>query len=304
MKKAILAAAAALLLAFAALAQAAESEVKIGFLVWNGPFKGMQQWKATGEHLAKELERPVTVLPLEFNEVLPAAASGRVDFFTADPLMFATAKERHGAEAVLTMNSPVIGTDLIGAVIFTAAKNRAVNGLTDLRGKKFGALRRGSFAGWQMAELEFQDAGIDAYSFVSTLRFLDTPQAVIRAVLNGQMDAGTVPTGLLELAAESGELSMDDVKILEKKHHKDFPYACSTVLYPGFVLARSAGVDLQLAGQVAAALKKLKTEDEALVTAEVTAWTDPLDYSVIDHARRRLKSYGGSVRQQEYARND
>ena len=308
MKKSILAAAAALLLVFSALTQAAEEEIKIGFLVWNGPFKGMQQWKATGEHLAEELGRPVTVLPLEFREVLPAVESGRVDFFTADPSMFATAKARHGAEAVLTMKSPVIGTDFIGAAIFTTAKNSAINGLTDLRGKKFGALRRWSFAGWQMAELEFQDAGIDAYGFVSTLRFFETPQAVIKAVLSGQVDAGTVPTGLLELAAESGELSLGDVKILEKKHHKDFPYLCSTVLYPGFVLAKTAGVDQQLAGQVAAALKKLKAEDEALVTAEVTAWIDPLDYAVIDKAQRRLRGYDGDTEpphdKQEYARND
>ena len=308
MKKSILAAAAALLLVFSALTQAAEEEIKIGFLVWNGPFKGMQQWKATGEHLAEELGRPVTVLPLEFREVLPAVESGRVDFFTADPSMFATAKARHGAEAVLTMKSPVIGTDFIGAAIFTTAKNSSINGLTDLHGKKFGALRRWSFAGWQMTELEFQDAGIDAYGFISTLRFFETPQAVIKAVLSGQVDAGTVPTGLLELAAESGELSLDDVKILEKKHHKNFPYVCSTVLYPGFVLAKTAGVDQQLAGQMAAALKKLKAEDEALLTAEVIAWIDPLDYAVIDKAQRRLRGYDGDTEpphdKQEYARND
>lgn len=298
-KRTILAAAAALMFMFAPLSQATEGNIKIGFLVWNGPFKGMQQWAATGEHLTEKLGQPVSVIPLEFNEVLPAVEAGKVDFFTADPSMFAAAKAQHGAEAVVTMKNSVIGTDHIGAVIFTAANKQGINGITDLHDKKFGGLRRWSFAGWQMTELEFQSAGIDAYSFVSTLRFFETPQAVIKAVLSGQVDAGTVPTGLLEQAAASGKLTMEHVKILEKKHHPDFPFVCSTVLYPGFVLARTAAVDKALADQVAAALKELKPDNTALLDAEVNGWIDPLDYSKIKMLHGQLR--GMSVAQTEFS---
>jgi len=288
MKRKILAAVVALVLALVSLAQAAE-EITIGFLVWNGPFSGRQQWASTGEYLAEKLGRPVEVLPLAVNEVLPAVESGRVEFFTADPAMFATAKVRYGAEAVATMNNAVTGNEQAGAVIFTAANKIRINGLTDLQGKKFGALRRWSFAGWRMAEKEFLDAGLDAYTYLHTLRFFETPQAVIKAVLSCQVDAGTVPTGLLEQAVANGEITLDQVKILEKKHHRNFPYLCSTVLYPNFPLAKTANVDKKLALQVADALKALKPEDQPLKDSGLTDWIDSLDYSGIEQLQEQLK---------------
>jgi twitching motility protein PilJ len=292
MNKKIIAAIAALLCGCVALCQAAEDNITIGFLSWNGPFKAIQQWSATGDYLTEKIGRPVTVIPLEFKEVLPAVESGKVDFFTADPSMFATAKAKYGAQAVVTMKNAVTGTDVIGAVIFTAASNRSINGLTNLKDRKFGAVRRWSFAGWQMAEKEFQDAGINAYTFVSSLRFFETPQAVIKAVLAKQVDAGTVPTGLLELAAAEGGINIEEVKILEKKFHSDFPFLCSTVLYPGFPLAKTATVDRKLANQVAAALKELKPGDKPLKDAGLSGWIDPLDYSGIEEIQGQLKGGG------------
>ncbi len=288
MKGKMLAAAVAFLLSLGGAVQAAE-EITIGFLVWNGPFSGRQQWAATGEYLAEKLGRPVEVLPLAVNEVLPAVENGNVEFFTVDPAMFAVAKAKYGAEAVLTMKNAVTGTELAGAVIFTAAEKNRINGLTDLKGKKFGALRRWSFAGWRMTEKEFLDAGIDAYTYLHTLRFFETPQAVIKAVLSRQVDAGTVPTGLLEQAAASGEFDLTHVRILEQKHHSDFPYLCSTVLYPGFPLAKTATVDKKLAAQVAAALKALKPEEQPLRDSGLTGWIDPLEYSEIEKMLGQLR---------------
>jgi len=289
MNKLILAAAAAWLMLTGAAAQAGEKEITIGFLSWNGPFKGMRQWGATGDYLAEQLGRPVTVRPLDFKEVLPAAASGTVDFFTADPAMFVIAKREHGAEAVLTMKNTLVGTDQLGAVIFTAAENSAVNGLTNLKGKKFGALRRRSFAGWQMAEKEFLDAGLEPYTYLSTLRFFENPQAVAKAVLSRQIDAGTMPTGLLEQLAAEGALRLDDVKILEQKFHPDFPYLCSTLLYPSFPLARTAGADEKLGRQIAAALKALPPDHPVLLDSGISGWVDPLDYAGVEQVLGQLK---------------
>lgn len=288
MRRILLAALAALLFLSAAVCQAAGG-ITIGFLVWNGPFDGQRQWAATGRYLTEKLRQPVRVLPLSYQDLLPAVAAGKVDFFTADPSMFITTQGKYGATAVATMKNAVIGTEYNGAVIFTAATEKSINGLSNLRDKKFGGLRRWSFAGWQMAEKEFKDAGIDAYTFFHTLRFFETPQALVKAVLSGTVDAGTLPTGLLEREIANGNGTRADFKILARKFHRDFPFLCSTVLYPGFVLAKTAKVEPELAAQIATALKELEPGDAPLVDAELDGWVEPLDYSGVAEVLGQLK---------------
>jgi ABC-type phosphate/phosphonate transport system substrate-binding protein len=284
----------ALLLVFIAPSSAAQKNtddnVKIGILSWRGPLGFKKSWEGTEKYLTKELGRPVTVLPLEFEDVLPAVKKGKVDFFTADPSMFMSAKMKYGASEILTMK--LINADSVGAVLFTGADNPTVNSLTDLNGKRFGALQRWSFGGWQMAEKEFRNVGIDPYPFLHTLRFFDKPDAVVRAVLRGQVDAGTVPSSILERMAKAGEIKMRDVKILRQKAYPDFPYTCSTELYPGFPLAKTAAVGHTLAHELADALKAIQPGDNILKAARITGWVDPLDYTDIEIVQSQLRGGG------------
>jgi two-component system sensor histidine kinase TtrS len=284
----------ALLLVFIAPSLAAQKhttdEVKIGILSWRGALGFKQRWEPTGKYLTESIGRKVTVFPLEFKDVLPAVKNGEVDFFTADPSMFMSAKAQYGASEVLTMK--LINTDSVGAVLFTKAGNKDINKLTDLNRKKFGALQRWSFGGWQMAEKEFRNAGIDPYPFLHTLRFFGKPNAVVRAVLNGQVDAGTVPTSILERLVKTGKITMGDIKIIRQKDYPDFPYACSTELYPGFPLAKTASVDQILADHIAAALRVLRPSDKVLKDARIRGWIDPLDYTEIEIVQSQLRGGG------------
>ncbi|MCI5211572.1 MAG: hypothetical protein D3910_22955 [Candidatus Electrothrix sp. ATG2] len=143
-----------------------------------------------------------------------------------------------------------------------------------------------------MAEKEFRNAGIDPYPFLHTLRFFDKPAAVVRAVLRGQVDAGTVPASILERMAKRGTIKMRDVKILRQKEYPNFPYACSTELYPGFPLAKTAAVSDTLAHQVANALKALEPSNKILKAARVSGWVDPLDYTDIQVVQSQLRGGG------------
>ncbi len=110
-----------------------DDEVKIGILSWRGPLGFKKRWQATENYLTQTLDRKITFLPLEFKEVLPAVKAGEVDFFTADPSMFISAKNEYGASEVLTMK--LSHTDSVGAVLFTRADNHKINKLYDLNQK-------------------------------------------------------------------------------------------------------------------------------------------------------------------------
>ena len=57
----------------------------------------------------------------------------------------------------------------------------------DLKGKKFMAVKKSSFGGWQMAYKEFVDAGLDPFKDFASMEFSGKHDKVVVAVKNGQM---------------------------------------------------------------------------------------------------------------------
>jgi twitching motility protein PilJ len=174
-------------------------------------------------------------------------------------------------------------------VIFTTAYNDTINSLDDLKGKKFAAVKKSSFGGWQMAYKELIDAGIDPFKDFSSMEFSGKHDNVVFAVQNEQVEAGTVRSDTLERMAATGAIAMEDFKIIGKKESSDFPFVYSTQLYPEWPLAKVAGTDDALAAQVVAALKELKPEDKAAQAAKIVGWSDPLDYSGVEALQQALK---------------
>ena len=120
--------------------------------------------------------------------------------------MFITAKVKYNAVPITTMINSRQGKALksFGGVVMTSAYNDAIN----------------SFGGWQMAYKEFIDA-----------------------VQNEQVKAGTIRTDTLEHMVAKGDIAMEDFKVIGKKDYADFPFVCSTKLYPEWPLGKVAATD-------------------------------------------------------------
>lgn len=288
-KKLLMIAVAAVMLLTSAYQAAAG--VKIGVLANDGPAKALIKWGATGEYLTEKMGQPIEIIPLDFDKVLPAVEAGEVDFFLVNSSMFVTTKVKYNAVPIATMINSRQGKALksFGGVIFTTAYNDTINSLDDLKGKKFAAVKKSSFGGWQMAYKELIDAGIDPFKDFSSMEFSGKHDNVVFAVQNEQVEAGTVRSDTLERMAATGAIAMEDFKIIGKKESSDFPFVYSTQLYPEWPLAKVAGTDDALAAQVVAALKELKPEDKAAQAAKIVGWSDPLDYSGVEALQQALK---------------
>lgn len=272
------------------LADNALAEVKIGVLAKDGAAKALKAWGETGTYLTGKLGQPVAIVPLGFEEVFAAIEKEDIDFFLVNSSMFVTAQVKYGAVPVATMINSRQGKALnaFGGVIFVTSYNDAINSLEDIKGKKFGAVQESSFGGWQMAYKEFIDVGIDPSKDFGSLEFLGKHDNVVFAVQNEQVEVGTVRTDTLERMAAAGSISMDEFKIINQKDYPDFPFVCSTALYPEWPLGKLVGTDQNLSEQVVAALKELQPEDKAAKDAKIVGWSDPLDYEGIDALQKSL----------------
>ncbi len=272
------------------ISSAHSQTVKIGVLAKNGPAKALKKWAATGEYLTTKMAgKTVEIVPLDFDKVNPAIEANEVDFFLVNSSMFITAKVKYGAKAIATMINSRQGKALksFGGVIITPSYRDDINSLADIKGKKFAAVKKSSFGGWQMAYKTFKDAGINPKSDFASLEFSGKHDNVAFAVMNEAVDAGTVRTDTLERMAASGAIALEDFKIINKQS-SDFPFVYSTALYPEWPMAKTAATSDELAAEVASALKALKQDAPAAKKAKIIGWTDSLDYGPVEDLQKTL----------------
>jgi len=264
---------------------------KIGVLAKRGPVKALEQWQATADYLSEAVSgKTFEIVPLDFEAVNPAIANEDVDFFLVNSSMFVTAKVAYGASAIATMINSRQGQPLksFGGVILTSAENDTINTVADIKGKSFMAVKKSSFGGWQMAYKEFVDAGIDPFKDFSAVEFAGKHDNVVLAIQNGAVECGTVRTDTLERMAAEGLVYLDEFKIVNQAAYDDFPFVCSTALYPEWPLAKTRNTDDAVAGEVVAALKMLKSGDAAAQNAKVVGWSDALDYGPVEELQKAL----------------
>lgn len=281
--------AALLLLAFPALA----AEVSIGVLALRGPEKAEQMWSATATYLERALPgNRFHIVPLDFDGVRLAVRQGSIDFVLTNSSYYVELESLYGVSAVATLKNRFNGGpghSTFGGVLFARADRQDIRSLADLRKKRFAAVDPSSFGGWQVGWRELLHHGIDPDQDFRSLSFEHTHDAVVYAVRDGRVDAGTVRTDTLERMAEEGKIRLEDFLVLNRQQVEGFPLMLSTPLYPEWPLARLRQVPDPLAVGVAIALMQMPADDPAARAGLITGWTLPHNYQPVHDALRELR---------------
>ena len=268
---------------------AAAAEVTIGVLALRGPEKVQEMWSATGAYLERKLPgHTFRMVPLDFDEIQLAIRQHRVDFVLANPSYYVELESLYGVSPIVTMKNRHEGGGLsvFGGVIFTRADRGDIRELSNLKGKTFAAVDKNSFGGWLAGWREIKHHGVDPEQDFKRLIFAGTHDAVVFAVRDGKVDAGTVRTETLERMASEGIIKLSDFYVLNQQQREGFSLLLSTTLYPEWTLAKLKHVPEALAVQVAVALLQMPTDDPA---ALVSNWTLPLNYQPVHDALKELR---------------
>lgn len=281
-----------LLLVWLGGALAAPVEVKIGVLAWRGPEQTLRMWTPTAEHLTRLIPgHRFIIVPLEFADLLPTVGAGRVDFVLANSSYYPEMELLYGASRIATLRNRDEGHSYthFGGVIFTRAERTELREFADLKGKSFMAVDEQSLGGFHAAWRELQDAGIDPFRDFRPMRFGGTHDAVVYAVRDGTVDAGTVRTDTLERMAAEGKIKLADYRVIRPTSHPEFIFLSSTRLYPEWPMARVKHTPQALGHSVALALMQMPPDSEAARRSNTAGWTIPADYQPVHDLLRELR---------------
>ena len=211
-----------LVMPFPVLTQSNDTPIKIGVLAKRGAELCMEMWGPTAKYLTSEIpENSFEIVPLNFEQVVRAVERVEVDFVFVNSSFYVEMGARYGVNRIATLkNIRSSGAyTIFGGVIFCQADRTDIQNLSDLKGKSFMAVKETSFGGWQMAWRELKAKGIDPHRDFTSLCFGGTHDAVVYAVRDGKVDAGTVRTDTLERMSIEGKIDLKTFHILNPYCH-------------------------------------------------------------------------------------
>jgi diguanylate cyclase (GGDEF)-like protein/PAS domain S-box-containing protein len=266
-----------------------DSVIHIGVLAKRGAPQTRDRWQPTIDYLAEQLPgQRLELVSLSFDAIDPAVAAARVDFVLANSAYYVRLEHNHHVRRIATLRNKrnTRGVTRFGGVVFTRADQDNIRYIRDLHQRHFGAVHPESFGGYLMALHALDRAGVRP----RRTEFLGTHDAVVYAVRDGRITAGTVRSDTLERMAAEGKIDLDAFRVIgDRSAGSGFPFRHSTPLYPEWPLAALAHVPDDLSHRVAVALLQLPPRAEAATLGHYLGWAVPLNYQPVHQLLRDLE---------------
>jgi two-component system, LuxR family, sensor histidine kinase TtrS len=281
-------------------AMSAHAEIKIGMLAQRGPEIALSEWSGIADYLTDRMGEKVTVVPLDFMQVLEFCRSEPRGFIFVNSSFYVRGKVLRGAKALVTAKYKGSGAEF-GGVIF-ARRDSGISDFKDMKGKVLMCAKFSSAGGWLFQKGVMVQSGLAPEKECAKVIEGKTHDEVVYAVRDKKADVGTVRTNILESMQRERKISMDDFVIIHPVKHPDFPEVCSTPLYPDWPVASLSKTPPDVAEKLKAAFLAIEPGHPALEQArKLERFVPALDYGPLEDLMRnlRVEPFRSSVNKQE-----
>ena len=274
---------------------ASADSVRIGVLAKRGTQQCFDQWSPTADYLSQKIpEHSFTIVPLGFDEIHETVKRKEVDFVLANSSFYVDLEVRSGAQRIATLknlHSRGSWENNFASVIFCRSDRQDIHSLHDLKNKTFMAVDQRSLGGWHMSWRVLKEKGINPHKDFQELLFGGSHDAVVYAVRDGIVDAGTVRSDTVERMVLEGKIKMTDFKVINSHHDltREFPFIHSTPHYPEWPMAKFPHTPDFLAEQVAVALIQMSADSAAAQAGHCAGWTIAQNYRPVHECLMALR---------------
>ena len=273
--------------------QASENEtLHLGVFAYRPKDILEQAYQPLAAYLSEQLkDAQIQLHILGHDEIENALAEKQLDLLFTNPSHYMVLRSKNtlsGALATLISMENGQPTYRLGGVIFTRADQNSIRTLTDIKGQQIAVPGTKYLGGYQTQAFELLQAGIRLPDDAQ-VRDFGSHDAVVRAVLAGEADAGFIRTSIIEHMAAEGLLDPNQLNIINAQSFPEFPYAVSTRLYPEWPFVALPHVDGRHVRKIAAALLALEEHHPVAIAAGIGGFAPPADYVPIDNLAYALR---------------
>ena len=271
--------------------------LKVGVRAHKGVVATKQAWTKTINVLSQNIkDYQFELIPiLGFHEMEVAIKNKKIDFVITNPLTYIELSQKFGITRILTLNKKQpngVASTHFAAVIFTRSDRDDIQNLQDLHNKSIMGVYKNAFGGWRMALRELLHHNFDPYKNSSAVLFSSkkTHQSVVHSVLAGDVDVGTVRTGIIEQLIKNGKINPNSIKVLNP-HNDQLRALHSTPHYPEWPFAVMPHVPSKVLNEVFQTLLSIQPGSPAANSGNYVSWVAPLDYSEIYNLLNELEQH-------------
>lgn len=265
--------------------------IKILVVAIHGIETAKLEWQPTVDHLQNFMpQHGFSLIPLPPNELAKIKgliANNEIDFVISQPAIYVDLEINFGVSKILTIVKKG-GLSEFGSTIITRADS-GIETIDELKGKIIAGVAKLGFGGWLIGYKEMLDHGFDPYTDAKKVTFPGTQTAVVNAVLEHNVDAAVIRTGVLEKLSKEGKVNLADFKVLSPKKYSHFPLQISTPFYPEWAFAKTTKVSNELSKSVASSLLLITGDSEIAQKAGYLEWTFPYDYQPVHQLLQELQ---------------
>lgn len=177
--------------------------VRLGLVGFWGTRTQQEAFEPVARFLAARLGVPVELeAASRYDELAEWISQGSVDIALVPPLAYVKARER--VPCLRLLRTMVVGATVHYSGYLVVRDQSPITGGRDLAGRRVAFVEPSSASGYLFARHWLEEEGIDPDRNLAEAPFLGSHEAVIRAVLSGEADAGATFQGAVQRVRQLG----------------------------------------------------------------------------------------------------
>ncbi|WP_193495106.1 EAL domain-containing protein [Nitrincola alkalisediminis] len=270
-----------------------DEKLHIGILAFRGIESTQQQWQETLHILNQSLPQYSLEFHILFmDDMTDAVYRNELDFVLTQPEHYILMRSFSRMSVAATLlnsheNQPLAR---FAGVIAALSDRSDLNSLDAIRGQRIASAHANSLGAYRIQHWTLNQAGIRIPKDIQTVTFTGQPQdKAIALLLDKQVDIAFVRSGVIESMIQSGQLTQDQLRIINAQDTSELPLMHSTQLIPEWAFAAMPSIDPLVVRDITQALFSIQPDSIAARSGGYYGFAPPVDYASLESILLELR---------------